>query len=383
MMNSKYSVGIDMSKKDFKACFILFDANQEVKIKASRAFVNTLNGFEQFKEWYTKHQKEDLSIVFILEATGAYHEQLAWFLYKNKQNINIVLPNRSKAFLISLGQKSKNDKVDAKGLAVMGAVQKLKLWQPISQAFYKLRSLTRHLEDLQNIRTSLINQQEQVNYAMYEIKDVSKSIIATLKTLDKQIAHCKKKIYSTIEKDEALNKKVAYMTSIKGVGMLTAAIVMSETNGFALINNVKQLVSYTGYDVKENQSGSKVGKTRITKKGNAHIRRAMHLPAFSTVRNKVKPFNELYNRVYEKQGIKMKAYVAVQSKLLRMMYTLWKNETMFDANYQPSGIQEHKPLFSIDPIGENNKTAESKDSAALDQLPCNQSHEALFSVTQI
>ncbi len=65
------------------------------------------------------------------------------------------------------------------------------------------------------------------------------------------------------------------------------------------------------------------------------------------------------------------------------MYTLWKNETMFDENYQPSSIQEHKPLFSVDPIGAQNKTAESQDSAALDELPCNQSHKALFSVTQI
>ena len=137
------------------------------------------------------------------------------------------------------------------------------------------------------------------------------------------------------------------MTSIKGVSTITAAIVIGETNGFALINNVKQLVSYAGYDVRENQSGNRTGKTRITKKGNAHIRRAMHLPAFNTVRY-VKTFENLYSRVYEKSGIKMKAYVAVQSKVLRMMYTLWKNETNFDPNYQTSGIQEPKILCSVD-----------------------------------
>ncbi len=76
-----------------------------------------------------------------------------------------------------------------------------------------------------------------------------------VKTIDKQIANCKKQITAIIEKDKELSKKVAYITSIKGVSTITAAIVIGETNGFALINNVKQLVSYVGYDVKEKQSG--------------------------------------------------------------------------------------------------------------------------------
>lgn len=386
MTTIKYSIGIDISKKDFKACFVVSDNNQE-KVKATRTFTNTIKGLNQFKEWYSKHQKESLPSVFVVEATGTYHEQLAWFLHESKQEVSIVLPNRAKAYLISLGIKSKNDKVDAKGLAMMGAVQRLKIWNPISKAIYVLRSLTRHLEDLQKIRTALMNQNEQFNHAMYELKEVSKSLEKTLKSIDLQIENCKKKIIGIIEKDEFLARKASYMTSVKGVAILTVAVVIAETNGFALINNLKQLVSYAGYDVKENQSGTRVGKTRITKKGNAHIRRAMHLPAFNMVTYKNKPFEDLYNRVFEKTGIKMKAYVALQSKLLRLMYTLWKNETMFDPVYQTSGFQETKPLFSGNktrPVGTPLKTtADSQESAALDELPYDQSTEALFSVSQI
>lgn len=379
-MHTKYSVGVDMSKKNYKACVVALNDNQEIKVKASRTFPNTLHGFEHFKGWYSKHLKEDIPVVFVMEATGSYHEQLTWFLHNEDQSVSIVLPNRAKAYMTSLGIKSKNDKVDARGLATMGAIQQLTPWQPISKQFYNLRSLTRHLEDLQNIRTSLKNQQEQCSYGMYEQKTVFKSLSATIKAIDKQIASCKKKIHKLIEKDTKLNEKVVYMTSIKGVSTITAAVVVAETNGFALIANLKQLVSYTGYDVRENQSGIRAGKTRITKKGNAHIRRSMHLPAFNVVRYKVKTFESLYKRVYEKTGIKMKAYVAVQSKLLRMMYTLWKNETEFDPNHQTSGIHEPKTLFSVPPIGADKKAAESNETAALDGLPCNQSPEALFSV---
>jgi transposase len=346
MKNIKYSIGIDMSKRDFKACFVVINDTQDLKVKASRAFTNTITGWEQFKEWYNKHQSERLPTIFVVEATGSYHEQLSWFIYNDKQDLSIVLPNRAKAYTVSLGVKSKNDKVDAQALAKMGAVQKLAIWKPISEKIYSLRALTRHLEDLQNIRTSLLNQNEQCEHALYAVKLVSTSLSKTIKTIDKQIADCKKQIHKIIEKDAALSRKVAFMTSIKGVSTITAAVVVGETNGFALITNSKQLTSYAGYDVKENQSGSKVGKTRITKKGNAHIRRAMHLPAFNTVRLHVKNFENLYIRVYEKSGIKMKAYVAVQSKLLKLMYSLWKNETYFDADYKTSGFQETKPLAS-------------------------------------
>lgn len=379
-MKGKYSVGIDISKNDFKACFVMFGSDQSIKVKSSRTFTNTLKGFESFKIWFTKHHKENIALIFVLEATGSYHEQLAWFLFRENQQVSIVLPNRSKAYMISLGMKSKNDKVDAKGLAQMGAVQKLKSWNPISKQLYNLRQITRHLEDLQIIRTSLLNQKEQTVHAMYNLKTVAKSITSTLKTIDKQISNCKKQIGLIIEKDEQLSKKVSYITSIKGVSTITAATVIGETNGFALITNTKQLVSYSGYDVRENQSGNRTGKTRITKKGNAHIRRAMHLPAFNAVRY-LKTFDELYNRVWERSGIKMKGFVAVQSKLLRMMYTLWKNETIFDPNYGTSSNQETKLLCSVAPLGAQEKTAPIAIRAALDELPYKQSTEALCSVS--
>lgn len=332
-MEGKYVIGIDISKNDFKACFLQYRKDLQASIKASRTFTNTAKGTRDFLAWSLKHQKEQLPLCFVMEATGAYHEPLAWFLYQADQLVSIVLPDRAKAYKASLGLKSKNDKVDARNLAYMGATQALARWQPISKQIYGLRALTRHLEDLQQLRTSLLNQQEQLKYSMYPLKEVNKSVRDTIKALDKQIARCKEKIQASITADENLHKKVAHMCTIKGVSTMTVAVIIAETNGFALISNQRQLTSYAGYDVKENQSGNRVGKTRITKKGNAHIRRAMHLPAFNMVRYQVKTFENLYNRVYAKTGIKMKAYVAIQAKLLRMLYTLWNKEVDFDTEY--------------------------------------------------
>ena len=117
------------------------------------------------------------------------------------------------------------------------------------------------------------------------------------------------------------------------------AVVVAETDGFALIENQRQLTSYAGYDIVENQSGKRKGRARISKKGNSHIRRVLHMPAFNAVKYE-ETFKELYDRVYNRSGIKMKAYVAVQRKLLCMMYTLWKKDQMFKPNYKKMELSE-------------------------------------------
>jgi transposase len=118
------------------------------------------------------------------------------------------------------------------------------------------------------------------------------------------------------------------------VGMLTAVIVLAETNGFELIRNKKQLSSYAGLDVKEKQSGTSVkGKTRISKQGNRNLRKSMHLPSLSAVKYN-ENFKDLYARLVAKSGIKMKALIAVQRKLLELIYIVHKTKKGFNKNYE-------------------------------------------------
>lgn len=139
-------------------------------------------------------------------------------------------------------------------------------------------------------------------------------------------------IEETVMGDALLKDKYEKITRIKGLALLSFAVVVAETNGFELFNSRSQLTSYAGYDVVENQSGGKRGKTRMSKKGNTHIRRILHMPAFNVV--KYEPsFNVFFNRVLDNTNMKMKAYVAVQRRLLTLMYTLWKSNAAFDPNY--------------------------------------------------
>ena len=385
----KYALGIDVSKDENQLCLSLLDDKQHVKIKASRKFANTAKGFEQTQEWLKKHLKLDLPLSIVLEATGVYHEQLSWFLYEKGYAVSIILPNKAKHYLQALGLKSKNDSIDAAGLSRMAAEQSLPLWQPCSKQLLPLKALTRHVEKLQNIKTSISNQLHALEHSYMPEKMIVKSNEKIIKELDKQIGKTEEKIEALLKKDAALNEKVEKISSsIKGVGTKTIATIIAETDGFSNIKNMRQLTSYAGYDIIENQSGKRAGKTKISKKGNSHIRRAMFLPSLNMVRYQVKPFMALYERIYAKTGLKMKAYTAIQKKLLILIYTLWKkNEAYNPQHYHTSsGIDEPKPFwaelrFSLGSSRATKKIAPDKAGATQDGLPCNESPVALFSLS--
>ena len=90
---------------------------------------------------------------------------------------------------------------------------------------------------------------------------------------------------------------------------------------------------YMQFDVKEKQSGTSVkGKPKISKKGNRHLPKAMHLPALVAIRHDDR--NKAINaRTVAKHGIKMKAVVAVQRRLLEMTYTVYKTNKKYDKNH--------------------------------------------------
>lgn len=343
-MNLKYSVGLDVSSKKINACISIIDEKQKVAVKSSCVIANTIKGFESLKDWITKHKKEELPVVICMEATGIYHENCAYYLFEKGFEVSIILPNKAKKYLEAIGLKSKNDSIDAKGLAQMGAEQCLDTWQPMGTFFYQLRLLTRQHQNVTELKTVLKNQLDALRFAMHQSEPVINQLQETIILFNTQIKELDKAIKNHIKTDEIVEEKVNNILQMKGLGMLTIATVLAETNGFELFNNYKQVVSYAGYDVVEAQSGTRVGKTKISKRGNSRLRRAMHMPSLVVIQCKVKPFKDLWDRTYEKHGIKMKSYVAVQKKILVMIYHLWNKNEHYNENYQKNNLEKNSEV---------------------------------------
>ncbi|MFT6337200.1 MAG: transposase [Saprospiraceae bacterium] len=74
----------------------------------------------------------------------------------------------------------------------------------------------------------------------------------------------------TLKSDKEIWAKVENLMTIQGVGFKTVALTLGETQGFALIKNQRQLVSYCGLDVIKRESGTSIkGRTKISKKENS------------------------------------------------------------------------------------------------------------------
>jgi len=332
----RYGVGLDMAKDKFHACISAVTVEENIKVVASRKFGNTLSGFLSFVDWIKKHKKQkDLPLRILMEVTGVYHENVLHYLFEKGHEVVLEQGKRVKKYLELIGQKSKNDKLDGKGIAQMACRKFGKRWQPISKHIIEVRTALRHRKAMIISKNRLTNQLHAMKHGKHQVKEVLKSLKQLIKTFDRQIEKIEKQAYQLADQDAELMEKVKMITdSVKGLGVLTVLTIVAETNGFHDFQSAKQLVSYSGYDIVENQSGKYVGKTRMSKKGNIHIRANLYMASVGVISSKIEPFYNLYLRLIQRNGnIKKKAMVAVQRKLLVLIYTLWKKNEPFDINY--------------------------------------------------
>jgi transposase len=168
-----------------------------------------------------------------------------------------------------------------------------------------------------------------------------------MRLLNAQIEEIEAEMQVITNGNEELANKMNYLESIPGVSFIAAVTVVAETLGFSTITSAKQLTSYTGYDVVFRQSGTFKGQTRISKKGNKHIRAVLHMPSMTAIRVNptLKPF---YDRLKPNKVKPLIALVAVQRKLLILMYSLWKNEVYYDPTFEIKKRQENKSLAAQD-----------------------------------
>lgn len=327
------NAGIDVGGKTLQVCLKVRRADGTVKIQGSRKFANTPNGHDQLVSWLAKKGLSEAVMRVTMEATGVYYEALAYQLHDHGCQVHVLLPNRIKGYLKFLNLKSKTDTLEAEALAELGIHQELPDWQPASPQMYSLKGLSRERNTLIDQKTVIMNRLHAAKARQSPDRRTLKRLGQQLRLLEKQIKEVEQDMRQMLEQDEQLHQKVEQICQIKGLGWITVLSIIAETNGFQLVNHKSQLVSYAGYDVVERQSGSTVnGKTRISKKGNRHIRRALHFPALSVVKYHDE-FKHLYLRVYDRTKIKMKGYVAVQRKLLVLIYTLYKKNEAYDPKY--------------------------------------------------
>ena len=329
--------GIDVSKDELVVCQGRLLEDLSIELYAHKTFTNSAKGFAQLVEWV---EKQGSGSRFVMEATGVYYESLAYFLADKGYELSVVLPNKISNYAKTLPIKTVTDKTASEAITRFGLERRLDNWRAPKALYRRIRQLTRERSQLVETRTMTKNQLHAEKAEAYPNAGSIKRIEKHIQFLNKQEKEIKAELTELLKQDAELKARLANMQSIPGVGLLTAATVIAETDGFNLIRNKRQLTSYAGLDVREKQSGTSIkGKPRISKKGNKYLRASVHLPALSAIRHDER-FKAIFARLVAKHGIKMKAVVAVQRKLLEIIYTVFTKQQDYDKNYVQNNSQE-------------------------------------------
>jgi transposase len=329
----KQVVGIDVAQKELVVCLGKMYDDWSPELYARKTFANNPKGFDALEKWVIKMSDLQVSVRYVMEATGVYHERLAYYLADKSCTLSVVLPNKISNYFRTLEVKTITDKTASETIARFGLERKLDDWKRPAKVFKSLRQLTRERDQLVQIRTITKNQL----HAEQSEAEPNKTSVTRLKKhiafLNNQEKEISAEIEQLVKQEEKVKKSIQLICSLPGIGVLTATTVLAETNGFELIRNKRQLASYAGLDVKEKQSGTSIkGKARISKKGNKYLRKAMYLPALAAIRSDDR-FKAIFARLVGRHGIKMKAAVAVQRKLLEMIFIIYKNSVAYDKDY--------------------------------------------------
>jgi transposase len=319
-MSMTHVLGIDIAKAKFD---VALGAGQ----RARRAtFDNNSAGFMALERWL---EKLGASHVYAcMEATGRYGEALAETLYESGHDVSVVNPARIKKYADSQLNRNKTDAQDALVILDFAQTQEVEAWRPPAAYQRKLQEMVRYHDSLKSMR------RQESNRLSSGIKspEVIEPIQQHLAYLDQQIELLEAQMQSHVEQNQRLQKKQALLTTIPGIGRLTATRLMAEIADVKAFDNAKQLAAYAGLTPSHYQSGSSVHRrARLSKMGRSSLRKHLYMPALAAYRwNPV--IQALRQRLLAKGKPKMVVVGAAMRKLLHIVYGVLKTGRPFDQN---------------------------------------------------
>jgi transposase len=319
------TLGIDIAKLKFNVCLI----QQSGKLK-HKLFPNTATGFEQLKEWLAKQGVQQVHAC--LEATGTYGEALSLFLHQAGQRVSVVNPAAIRAFAGSRLSRTKTDRVDAELIARFCLAQEPPAWTPPAPEVRELQALVRRLESLIEMRVA----EENRLSSGITVDSVRTSVEELLTHLNTQIKRTEQLIRDHMNNHPRLRQQSELLDSIPGIAETTAATLLAEITDIKQYRSARQVAAYAGLVPRERQSGMSLrGRTRLSKIGNARLRRALYFPAITALR--CSPFFQAWAEGLRARGkSKMSIICAVMRKLVHLAYGVLKNGKPFDPEWAKS-----------------------------------------------
>lgn len=234
-------------------------------------FANSAKGLKALIAWLGQWQVERIAY----EATATYHRALEasladWPCVK-------LNPERARRFAQATGTLAKTDRIDAMLLARMAATLQPPVRPAKSAEQVQLAELINARDGLVRDRTALKNREKNLTITL-----LKRQCRQRLEQIDRHIEALDAEIASLIVADAALARRHQILTSIAGVGTLTANQLIATMPELGSLEN-KQAAALAGLAPIARQSGQWKGKSFITG-GRANVRQALYMPALVAAR---------------------------------------------------------------------------------------------------
>ncbi len=325
-----FQVGIDVAK-DKIDCLWLRDI-ESLKIK-TKVLPNSLAGFEQLKSWLEKNITTQLGEIHVsLEATGVYHESLAYALHAMGIKVSVINPAFVRDFAKSLGVRSKTDKKDSMVLARYGATTHPRLWEPEPDHVRSLKALLARLAALETDLQRELNRLEKA-----QISQASDAVIESIELMVDQLqtesARVEKQIDDHIDKNPDLKKDRDRLLSIPSIGPAVSRemVAVLRSRNFT---QASQAAAFIGLVPKLWESGKMKGRTTLCKNGSGRLRAKLYMAAIVAKQHNP-DIKAQYERLVAAGKTKMQALGAAMRKLVQICFGVLKHQS----EYQPQIVK--------------------------------------------
>lgn len=311
-------LGIDIAKASFDATLLAPHGQPHHHV-----FANTPTGFAELAAWLEQHSVVQLHAC--MEATNIYWEALASFLHARGCSVSVVNPARIKGFAQATMQRNKTDKLDSAIIAAFCAKHQPSAWEPMTAEQQRLRALMRHREDLLQTKLQQHNRLRDTTDSL-----VRHSLEQVLKVIASQLDEVEQLIKDQVAADAAMKANLALLTTIVGIGALTASKLLAEYGALGEYDSAKAAAADAGLSPAQYQSGTSVRRrTRLSKQGKAGVRAALYMPAMRAMRH-CPGFRAFADGLAARGKPKKVILGAVMRKLVHVAYGVLKHQTPYD-----------------------------------------------------
>lgn len=312
MKHYTHFFGVDVSKKTVDITHV---KQQELM---HRQFTNDDAGMKELMKWFKELDINYSESLFCMEATGLYCFTLTHFLATH--SIDTWIEHAAQIKKSTAMARGKNDKVDSQRIALYATKfqERLRLWKPVNATLEKIKHLAalrdRLVETQKRLVTPIKEFEDVGNIAMAKL--LTKSIKSSLLSIEKDLENVESKIIDVVNEDENLKLLYKLITSVVGIGFVTAINLIVHTNGFTMLKDVRKLACYCGVAPFEYSSGSSVrGKTKVHYMANKKLKCNLHMASLTAVKLDA-DLKTYYERKVAEGKNKMSVLNAVKNKLL-------------------------------------------------------------------